>query len=753
MQSRPTSISWWILLVVPALIGLSILGSVSCNRARHAPSQGRQVITPELAARSTIPDPAAVACATCHAKQFKDWLGSHHAWANRLIDPTRDHAAFEPPRTMKVGSFTTQTAKQRDGYTVTQTHQDGAPSNDIPEAVLGLDPLHQYLVSAGNGRLQVLDMAYDPRSNEWFNVFGDEDRQLHEWGFWRNRGNNWNSQCAFCHMTGLQKNYDPQTDVYQTTWDAMGISCAQCHGSMEDHLKNPEAPIPESEQPDRLHTMDTCASCHARREELTGNFHAGERFNDHYRLILANDPQVYYPDGQVIQENFVYGSFQMSRMAHQGVTCLDCHDPHSAELKLPAQNNTLCLSCHAAPGKNGAIPIVPTEHSHHGIQSAGNRCIECHMPVTVYMQRDARRDHSFTSPDPLLTKELGIPNACSTCHDDKSIDWAIENVDRWYGPKMKERRARSRTRALARIQQGDADGLDDLLTHIRSEPIPLWRATLLEAAAPWAADPAVNAALRTALQDTNEVVRATAVRALRGTPDSDHLLKPMRKDSSRLVRIDAAWATLGSLDREPVSYREVIDYLNVISDQPSGVVRQTQKALAEGHPELAVKWMKKAAAWDPSAGTFHLLGQTHYTTGDSAQAEEQFLKAIEMDPDNAEHLYSMALLYGEKNQIEKSAEFLYRTVTAEPSFGRAWYNLGLARAQLQQLDLAVEALHKAEEYMPGSPEPAYAAATIYLRQNKMLQAREQAERALRMDPGHVPSRQLLNQAPTPAPGQ
>ncbi len=73
-----------------------------------------------------------------------------------------------------------------------------------------------------------------------------------------------------------------------------------------------------------------------------------------------------------------------------------------------------------------APPIEPVAHSFHKEGSTGNRCIECHMSQTTYMERDPRRDHGFTSPDPLLTKELGIPNACNKCHTDQTVDWAIQ---------------------------------------------------------------------------------------------------------------------------------------------------------------------------------------------------------------------------------------------------------------------------------------------------------------------------------------
>ena len=58
------------------------------------------------------------------------------------------------------------------------------------------------------------------------------------------------------------------------------------------------------------------------------------------------------------------------------------------------------------------------------------------MPQTKYMQRHGRHDHGFTIPDPLVTRQTGIPNACNRCHQDKDTDWAINSVDKWYGSKM-----------------------------------------------------------------------------------------------------------------------------------------------------------------------------------------------------------------------------------------------------------------------------------------------------------------------------
>ena len=44
-----------------------------------------------------------------------------------------------------------------------------------------------------------------------------------------------------------------------------------------------------------------------------------------------------------------------------------------------------------------------------------------------------RRDHTFQPPDPEMTARFGVPNACTTCHDDKTPEWAATQMDAWWG--------------------------------------------------------------------------------------------------------------------------------------------------------------------------------------------------------------------------------------------------------------------------------------------------------------------------------
>ncbi len=698
-----------------------------------------RLVGQELYVKSQIPDQSSQDCSSCHQKQYNDWLNSQHAFANRLVSKEKDQQAFSTKLTRKHGNQETSFQMQLDRPVVT-VKSDPQTKTYHPEAVIGISPEIQYLIPLDRGRWQVLDEAYDPHKNEWFNVFGDEVRESKEWGHWTNRGNNWNSQCAFCHMTGLRKNYSAEKDSYNTTWSAMGINCSQCHGDMSKHAKDPKLPSANITKTPSL-VMDNCASCHSRREELDDEFQTGKRYHDHYRISLADTLGNYYPDGQQQAENFVHGSFMFSRMGHKGVTCQDCHDSHSAKLKIPLDNNALCLSCHAEPAKKGAKPIDPKKHSHHSMGSIGNSCVECHMPKRTYMQRDPRRDHFFGVPDPYLTKVLNVPNACNQCHIDKSVDWALEWTDKWYGKKM-DRRSRRRALIIDRAQRGDSSVVSDLLEFAKTEEIDLWRATLVQLLKNWSVNPEVAEFLKKSLNDPSPDVRSSAIQGLERLPEMQNYIKSLRNDSSKLVRIDATISTVTSVENSD-NYFELVKYLNNMSDQPTGLLKQAQLYIKIGRNDLAEDTLKKMVTWDPSAVSYSLLGQFYHANNQKIKAIESYTKSSLIDPNNAEYPYTIALLLAEDSKVSEAILYLEKAVQLQPDFGRAWYNLGLAYAEQDKLKKAISALDRARTYLPNLPEIPYALATVYLRLGDLKQAQIAITECLKIDANYQPARELL----------
>jgi predicted CXXCH cytochrome family protein len=692
-------------------------------------------------------------CRSCHEDVYKAWSGSHHALAHRPVDAQADADAFGTPQQVTVNDIAYQLEwkdgkpafLEKRGNQVTDTYH--------AEFVLGHTPLRQYVVPAGGGRYQAADLTFDPAKKEWFNVFGDERRLPGEWGHWRGRGMNWNSMCAHCHLTDYRKNYNPVTDTYATTWREHGIGCAQCHSDLPgNHATTAKQPAPGTpivtSQPNWKRAQETCAPCHARNELLTGELRAGANYNDHFRLTLPTEAAVFYPDGQVRDEDFNYTSLLTSRMGGKaGVTCLDCHDPHSGQTKLPVHNNALCLQCHGPSPRNNAPIIDPIAHSHHAIGSKGNLCVSCHMPTTTYMQRDPRHDHGFLKPDPLLTKELGIPNACNRCHTDQSVDWAIEHTDRWYGAKM-DSRQRARTRVVAAAQSGAPGATEKLLEFIASEDVPAWRATLLlltrNQATP---SPRVLEVARAATRDPDPLVRSAAAQVLATTPTEAANPRPLLNDASRLVRLDAAWPLSAELPPGSPIRQELDTYLAVSADQPAGRMRIGQDLFNRGRAADAEPHLRKAAEWDPnSAGIQDALGIVLNELGKTGEAAAALWRAAQLNPTDAGAAFNAALAFAGASKLPDAEFALREAIRRNPRHDRAWYNLGLLLSQTGRAPDAIAALQTAEQIAPNVADYPYARATILWQQNDRPAALNAARRALEIDPNHGPSRAFLQQA-------
>ncbi|NWK55829.1 ammonia-forming cytochrome c nitrite reductase subunit c552 [Verrucomicrobiaceae bacterium N1E253] len=765
---------------LPAAIALCTLTLCSCGKkesgsdasppedTKAATSQHRPIHPKEhdalFASIHSLPDQNAISqkCQGCHEEIHAKWQQSDHGQANRHVDLKLDGEAFSDK------SFKDATAEwkftNKEGKLT--MHTDG--KDYTPGMIIGITPLIQYLTADSGGRWQTPTAGWDPHNKEWFDVISGDDRTSADWGHWTGRGMTWNTQCAWCHMTDFRKNYDNKTDTYDSHWTEMGVGCTQCHG----HLM--EKPNPDNgclidikrdrdiakNHPDLV--FDNCATCHSRRGEFNDTFHIGAKYGDHYQLQLPSTPRLYYPDGQIKDEDYVWASLRMSNMGHKGVRCIDCHDVHSTRLKYPLENNTLCMSCHAA-GTNGrldgAMVIDPVAHSKHfGVGKhndvgSGHACVDCHMTETTYMGRDPRRDHGFHVPDPQLTKENGTPNACNKCHTDQDVDWSIKWVNDWYGEKMhtpERKRQRARTRALAAAFEGQANAIDPMLKAYANEENPMWLATLLEAMRPWATDARVQRLGREGVHNKDSMVRAAACHIMEFSLGNDPWLEPMLKDPVKEVRMAAAWAMRTRLSQRSEVLKELRESLFFGADQPIGAMRLAELASQGEKLEEAKEWMEKAIALDQTSAAGReayaiLLGQL----GKPKEALEQLGLALKLDPNNGRYLYLMALTYAELKQTDKTEELLKQTVAADPNHDRAHYNLGLLYAGQDKLDEAIASIRKAERIHPQSPDYPYARATIHMRKGEKMEAFEACRTVLGIDRNYRPALQLLQQIGNP----
>jgi len=700
-------------------------------------------------------------CQECHKDIHHHWQKSHHGQANRLLDLTLDSEPFSGKKFHGVEKW--HFTKEQKKLTVTANDKDHSVGMAI-----GVDPLIQYLVAASGGRWQTPSASWDPHQKEWFDVFNGDERTEADWGHWTGRGMTWNTQCAWCHMTDYRKNYDIKTDSYNSQWKEMGVGCTQCHGNIAEQADEKSgclidiAAHRELKKTNPDHTFENCATCHSRRAAMDDNFHVGDKFGDHFQLQLPTQPNLFYADGQILDEDYVWTSLRTSNMGHKGVRCSDCHDPHSNQLKLPLTNNALCMSCHSG-GSNGRIsgaPIIdPSKHTHHfGLGKhndvgSGHSCVDCHMTETTYMGRDHRRDHGFHVPDPQLTKELNIPNACNKCHEDKDTDWAIKWTNTWYGDKLhtpERKRQRARTRAIGSVYSGNPTSLEPMLKAYSQEPNPYWQASLIQIMQAFATDPRVQNIAREAVRSKESIVRASACRILEFSPDNGPWLEPMLQDPVKEVRMAAAWARRTRLSERSEILKELKETIIFTADQPAGAMRMAQLESEAGRLQEAEKWVKKAMALDQtSASAFEyyaiLLGQM----GKPAEALVQLKSAAQLDPANPRYPYLQALTHAELGQTDKTETMLRKVIETAPRHERAHYNLGLLLAGKNKLDEAIRSLRIAQQINPQEAAYPYARATIHLRKGDKIEAFEACRDCLGIDRNYQPAMQLLRQIGNP----
>ena len=743
-------------VAVFALLASAILSWIAIRRHAESFSNKEQFSLSNYAGSAS--------CRDCHQEEYGEWAKSHHGLAETLVDSNDIAQPF---------GLKTVTRNGKHFANVSGTNWE-------VDRIIGVEPLLQLLISTTNGRWQAFDTAWDTRQHEWFNVFGTEERRPGEWGHWTGRGMNWNSMCAFCHNTALRKNYDALTDSYQTTMAERSVGCEACHGPAKAHAAwqhryaKSGRKDPTLQLLSRRQNLDTCGACHARRSELTDDFRPGDDFLAHFDLAMADATELYYPDGQVHDEDYEYASFLGSRMGAAGVVCLDCHQAHSAKTRLPG--NFLCLRCHNGSYTNAPV-INPVTHSHHRvhgyddsgkvadtdlahfrpeeIKETGGECVSCHMPQKIYMQRQSRHDHGMTIPDPLLTKECGIPNACNRCHQDKDADWAAARVDQWYGKSM-ERPSRQRARELAAARSGNPAAVEPLLKTFAVETNSYWKAAIINYLQPWAAEPRVAAVMRQGLANVSALVRGKSAHALdmalenQNDPETAAALRSCLEDPVCSVRIAAAWALRATLDPKSRAGRDLAVFLQLNADQPGGQVQLGQLALAKGDPPKALEHYRTAVAWDPASAAMRRdLAVLYSQLNQSREALAQLREAVRLEPREAEYRFSLALALSDAGELAQTVVELREAVRLNPRYTDAWRNLGLALAAQNDLNAASDALAHAETVDPADPRIPYARATVLARLGRLAEARSAAERALVHRPDYPEAQELLRRLNVP----
>ncbi len=595
-------------------------------------------------------------CQQCHAKEYREWKQSHH-----------QHAMQEASLENILGDFS-QSQRVIAGKAIKFHVNQGTYAISIDDQrytllfTFGFFPLQQYLVKMKGGALHALPLAWDSRPKEqggqrWFMLPSGNTARASDPLHWTQITSNANTMCIECHTTGYKKNYSTQQSSYTSSWSELSVGCEACHGSAKRHMKEAKSQqwsihkgfinsLSSSWQPQEWkfqknssiatrknsklehREIETCATCHSRRLPLDKRFTHGQHFLDAFAPTLVTPP-FYEESGRVREETFVYGSYLQSKMYLAGVTCSDCHNPHTLQLR--AKGNSLCAQCH-----NTEVFDTPSHY-----QEEGKTCVECHMPLNTFMGIDDRRDHSFRFPQALRHNQP----------QNDLMNLALDIRNETTPPIL---RGSYLVRALPFLKES-AETLVEQAAHSSHDLIRYAAAQVLS----YLEQPERTRLGLLLIQDKLRAVRVLAARELAGTEI------PEAKQDLVLSRIEEYRASLLALAELPSS-QVSLGILETKLNNTNHAIEHYKRAL-----ELNKHTVAAYINW---ADILRIQKKER-------EAKRVLLEGLKYEVDDPDLNLSLGLLLGRQQLYKEAAKYLETTLERRPQDLRAKQALAFCKQQ------------------------------------------------------------------------
>jgi nitrate/TMAO reductase-like tetraheme cytochrome c subunit len=255
---------------------------------------------------------------------------------------------------------------------------------------------------------------------------------------------NTSKTCDGCHFVGFmstQKRVEP------------AIACESCHGPGSAHVKDSEMEIYKASSVDPIRSNEVCLQCHMRNydkrledktktlKDLMGDvrdyplgYEPGLPLIQ-YKTAIDLEDKKFFGNG-VGKKNRMQGNeYVHSGMYKHGVTCINCHNPHSLDNSSTKKlGDASCMQCHSFGSLIGPHQNSIEAHTKHKANSSGSSCIECHMPKTGKHTGKSPltvRTHVFGFITPAESRKYGVANACNSCHKEKSLEWSEKAMQKW----------------------------------------------------------------------------------------------------------------------------------------------------------------------------------------------------------------------------------------------------------------------------------------------------------------------------------
>jgi len=745
-MSRGTS------LLSAAFLLLMLTLGVRANEQPQAPSPKPQ----DQPAQANGEYLGSNACAKCHDVEHTQWKNSLHIKMTKPIAEATVIGDFREG-TKFADHDRAYTFGMKDGKpSVSIAFGNRVPETFTVDYTLGAKRYQGYLSTMPDGRIYVLPIFWHVGTKRWIDwkeitsvpEGAHQFRQI------------WNSNCFNCHGTNIVQGYDIAGKRYNSTWTEMGIGCEACHGPGREHVALMEAwekdPASKptydnssknrqlsdilkilsvkSSAPRRIY--DTCAYCHGNKRNAFVGFKGGDRYSDYAMPFLISDPLPpndmqgeFWPDGRPNRFNRPQALTLSGCFKAGAIACTNCHVAHGSRNDFSLKVNinqgrngdALCTQCHTAPRvgnrepgtgnlkTSGAQDLKPsfsgpglTAHTFHAPDSAGSRCISCHMSDVNWRLLIRRRDHTFQPPVPENTAQFGVPNACTTCHDDRTPEWAAKQMTAWWGDGERRAQAVSLADTMYRAGSGDTTTLPGLakLAVDRSQGFVV-RASAADFIGRLVTESRSGAQTRASAPTQTSF----DVRSPTGSPDvlrpnSDRRTPEERSENVRRTAPEVTPAIVNALigaasDPEAAVRASAIASLGSIGDRE----RATMPIVARLGDEARVV-RAKAAEVLVSFGVFELPGPAGQAL---KKAQDEYIVSLDMFPDSASNHAAKGWLESERGNIIAARDALNKATLVEPNYAFPWVVKGVLLAREGKFSEAVEMWKKARSIEPSYP--------------------------------------------------
>lgn len=466
-------------VIAAALLGALALGAIWVRSAQQSLAQ------PEP--RDEFAYAGSTACQSCHPDHHASWARTYHRTMTQEASAKSVQGAFDG-QIVRYWGQPVRPTKQGEQFVFEYLDRNGQIGATVPVArTVGSHRYQQYLAKADGGRYQRLPLIWHNGEQRWIHYNGAflyDDAQRFD-----QHAATWNPNCIYCHNTGPEPRISNADELFQRLkrgerfnylsaahWDSqvaeLGIACEACHGPGAQHAAANRNPVrrywlhlsgradPSIVNPRRLtpeRAAQVCGQCHGQRTPARPDlvdrwlsrgptYRAGEDLQQHVNLVMRDspvppggDPDLFrlrfWPDGTPRLSAYeLQGLMQSTCYTRGGATCIGCHEAHGGD---PAgmitdenREGASCIGCH-----QGIEQTVPA-HVRHAASGARTNCVDCHMPRLAYGVMEIHRSHRIQNPAPAANAAGQRPDACTSCHGDRSADWAQTVLRGWRGESV-----------------------------------------------------------------------------------------------------------------------------------------------------------------------------------------------------------------------------------------------------------------------------------------------------------------------------